>query len=150
MYLSHSNQLLASPSKEEAVHSYDSTERGVGSNYDYVVPERATLAGFSKIRLYMSCKEHNDPEIYVTIRKLSRSGELMEQSNVPLHESPPEVKTVKGVKNVSPCKYLGPIGMLRASHREYDPKKSIEYWPFHTHRRAEFVVELDIGIWHRI
>jgi hypothetical protein len=121
-------------------------------HYDYVFSERTTLAGFSKIRIFVSCLEHNDLDVYVMIRKLSATGELMEQSNVPLHELPPDVKTVKDVKNVSPCKYLGPIGMLRASHREFDPDKSTEYWPFHTHRRADFVnpgdiVELNIGIW---
>jgi len=141
-----------SPSQQEAVHSYESTQRGVGTHYDYIFPERTTLAGFSKLRIFVSCLDHDDMDIYVMIRKLSSTGELMEQSNVPLHELPPDVKTVKDVKNVSPCKYLGPTGMLRASHREFDPEKSTEYWPFHTHRRAEMVkpgdvVELNIGIW---
>jgi predicted acyl esterase len=141
-----------SPSQQETVHSYDSTQRGVGAQYDYIFPERTTLAGFSKLRIFVSCLDHDDMDIYVMIRKLSSTGELMEQSNVPLHELPPDVKTVKDVKNVSPCKYLGPTGMLRASHREFDPEKSTEYWPFHTHRQADFVkpgdvVELNIGIW---
>jgi uncharacterized protein len=140
------------PSQQEAVHEHDATQRGVGTHYDFIFSERTTLAGFSKIKFFVSCLEQNDMDVYVMIRKLSRTGELMEQSNVPLHELPPEVKTVKDVKNVSPCKYLGPIGMLRASHREYDPEKSTEYWPFHTHRKAEFVnpgdiVELNVGIW---
>jgi len=76
----------------------------------------------------------------------------MEQSNVPLHELPPEVKSVKDVKNVNPVKYLGPTGILRASHRELDIEKSTEYWPFHPHLRTQFVdpgtvVEMNIGIW---
>ena len=152
MYLTSEHQLRLSSAEAQAVHSYDSTVRGAGSHYDYTFPERTTLAGFSKIRLFVSCRDHNDLDVYVMIRKLSVNGELMEQSNVPLHELPPDVKTVKDVKDVSPCKYLGPIGMLRASHREFDPEKSTEYWPFHTHRRADFVnpgdiVELNIGIW---
>ena len=100
----------------------------------------------------MSCNEHNDLDIYIMLRKLSRDGELMEQSNVPLHELPPDIKTAKQVKGVSPCKYLGPTGMLRASHREIDPSKSTEYLPYHPHQRAQYVdpgevVGLVIGIW---
>jgi hypothetical protein len=100
----------------------------------------------------MSCKEHNDLDIYVMLRKLSTTGELMEQSNVPLHELPADIKTAKQVYSVSPCKYLGPLGMLRASHREIDPVKSTDYLPYHPHQKAEYVtpgevVGLDIGIW---
>ena len=100
----------------------------------------------------MSCRDHNDLDIYVMLRKLDKDGKPMEQSNVPLHELPPEIKTAKDVKGVSPCKYLGPTGMLRASHREIDESKSTEYLPFHPHQRADYVrpgdiAQLDIGIW---
>ena len=138
--------------KSEAIHSYDSTTREMLS-YDYIFPEKTTLAGFSKLRIFVSCKEHNDLDLYVMLRKLSVNGDLMEQSNVPLHELPSEVKSVADVKNVNPVKYLGPTGILRASHREIDPEKSTEYWPFHPHQREDFVeplgkvVEMDIGIW---
>jgi len=152
MYLTSFNSLESTPSQQEAVHSYDSTQLGAGVHYDYIFPERTTLAGFSKLRLFISCKEHDDLDVYVMLRKLSADGDLMEQSNIPLHELPLEVKSVEDVKNVSPCKYLGPVGMLRASHREYDVERSTEYWPFHTHQRAQYiapgeVVELSIGIW---
>jgi uncharacterized protein len=154
LYLQDGNALsnTKSSSAKEVTHSYDATQRGEGAQFDFIFPKRTTLAGFSKLKVFMSCAEHNDMDIYAMLRKLSVDGELMEQSNVPLHELPPEVKSVHDVKNVSPCKYLGPIGMLRASHREFDEAKSTEYWPFHTHRRADYVtpgdvVELQIGIW---
>lgn len=122
------------------------------ATYDYIFPERTSLAGFSKLRIFVSCKEHNDLDIYVMLRKLSVDGELMEQSNVPLHELPPDVKSVKDVRNVNPVKYHGPTGILRASHREIDQSKSTEYWPFHPHTSVDFVepgkvVEMNIGIW---
>jgi len=137
---------------KETVQSYDATIKKPGVHFDYIFSERTTLAGFSKIHLFMSCKEHDDLDVYVMIRKLSIDGELMEQSNVPLHELPPDVKTAKQVYSVTPCKYIGPIGMLRASHRKTDPEKSTEYWPWHPHKTAELVpkgeiVELEIGIW---
>jgi len=152
LYLAGNNTLQSTPSNVASVHSYDSTVKKVGLHFDYAFPERTTLAGFSKLRLFVSCPDHNDLDVYVMLRKLSTSGELMEQSNVPLHELPADIKTAKAVKSVSPCKYLGPTGMLRASHREFDPEKSTEYWPFHPHQRADYinpgtVVELNIGIW---
>lgn len=120
--------------------------------YDLIFPERTTLAGYSKLRFFVSCKEHNDLDIYVMLRKLSVDGEVMEQSNVPLHELPASIKSVKEVANVNPTKYLGPTGMLRASHRKIDPAKSTEYLPFHPHLESEYitageVVPLDLGIW---
>jgi predicted acyl esterase len=140
------------PSAEAAVHSYESTAKEM-LTYDYIFPERTLVAGFSKLRVFVSCKDHNDLDIYVMLRKLSIDGELMEQSNVPLHELPDDVKTVKDVRNVNPVKYHGPAGMLRASHREIDPEKSTEYWPYHPHLSADYVeplgrvVEMNIGIW---
>jgi predicted acyl esterase len=150
--LTANHTLEHSPSKAQAVHSFDSTKKEVGTHFDYIFPERTKLAGFSKIKLYMSCKEHNDLDIYIQLRKLSIDGELMEQSNVPLHELPPEIKTAKEVYNVNPVKYIGPTGMLRASHRKIDPEKSTDYWPYHPHQESEKVtpgdiVELTIGIW---
>lgn len=118
--------------------------------YDYIFPERTVLAGFSKLKVFVSCLERNDLDIYVMLRKLSVNGELMEQSNVPLHELP--VKSVKEVANVNPTKYLGPTGILRASHRKLDPEQSTDYLPVHPHLEAEYVdpgtvVEMNIGIW---
>jgi len=140
------------PSHEGATtHSYDSTN-GDMLTYDYMFPERTTLAGFSKLRVFVSCKEHHDLDVYVMLRKLSLDGDVMEQSNVPLHELPPHVKSVQDVANVNPTKYLGPTGVLRASHRALDPEQSTEYWPVHPHLHVDYVepggvVEMNIGIW---
>jgi predicted acyl esterase len=152
LYLTNKKTLEHSPSQPEGVETYDGTVKKVGTYFDYVFTERTTLAGFSKVRLFMSCKEHNDLDVYVMLRKLSTSGEPMEQSNIPFHELPPDVKTAKDVYSVSPCKYLGPTGMLRASHRQIDESKSTEYLPYHPHQKADYVkegevVELNIGIW---
>ncbi|KAI1623333.1 X-Pro dipeptidyl-peptidase C-terminal non-catalytic domain-containing protein [Exophiala viscosa] len=155
LFLTPSKSLEIAPKTHVAadeIHSYDSTTREILS-YDYIFPEKTTLAGFSKLRIFVSCLDHDDLDIYVMLRKLSADGDLMEQSNVPLHELPLDIKSVKDVKNVNPVKYLGPTGILRASHRETDPEKSTEYWPFHPHTRTDLVrppgkiVEMNIGIW---
>lgn len=151
LYLTQKQTLQSTPSKAEATHSYDSTN-GDMVTYDYIFPERTSLAGFSKLRIFVSCKEHDDLDMYVMLRKLSADGEVMEQSNVPLHELPEGVNTVHDVANVNPTKYLGPTGILRASHREIDPEQSTEYCPVHPHLRTDLiepgkVVEMNIGIW---
>jgi uncharacterized protein len=120
--------------------------------YDYVFQQDTKLAGYSKLRCFVSCLDHNDLDIYVMLRKLSATGQPMEQSNVPLHELPPHIKSVKDVANVNPTKYLGPTGMLRASHRATDPSRSTEYLPHHPHLKADYIsrgdiVELNLGIW---
>lgn len=151
LYLTANQTLQDKESSETAIHSYDSAASDMAT-YDYVFQERTMLAGFSKLRIFVSCKEHNDMDIYVMLRKLSVDGEPMEQSNVPLHELPSDVKSVKEVENVNPVKYLGPTGILRASHREIDPSRSTEHWPFHPHTSTDYVepgkvVEMNIGIW---
>ena len=151
LYLTSAHTLQIEPSPTEAVHSYDSTTKDMVT-YDFLFPERTTLAGYSKLRFFVSCKDHTDLDIYVMLRKLSVGGEAMEQSNVPLHELPASITSVKDVANVNPTKYLGPTGMLRASHRKIDPAKSTEYLPFHPHLESEYitpgeVVPLDLGIW---
>lgn len=151
LYLTENQTLLPISSTSTAIHSYVSDTADMLS-YDFIFRQRVTLAGFSKLRIYMSCNDHNDLDVYVMLRKLSVDGEPMEQSNVPLHELPPHIKDVKYIANVNPVKYLGPTGILRASHREIDPAKSTEYWPHHPHLRTQLikpgkVVELNIGIW---
>ena len=151
LYLTSAHTLQIEPSPTEAVHSYGSTTKDMVT-YDFLFPERTTLAGYSKLRFFVSCKDHTDLDIYVMLRKLSVGGEAMEQSNVPLHELPASITSVKDVANVNPTKYLGPTGMLRASHRKIDPAKSTEYLPFHPHLESEYitpgeVVPLDLGIW---
>jgi len=83
-------------------------------------------------------------------RTLSAADETMEQSNVPLRKLPPDVKTAPDVKNMSPCEYLGPIGILRASHREFDPNGSTQVYDLHC--RVDLipprnVAELNVVTW---
>jgi predicted acyl esterase len=109
------------------------------------------LAGYSKVRLYMSCKEHNDMDVFVMIKKIDRHGKPLVQLNCPMSAIP--VDSLDDVPDLNPLKYLGASGILRASRRHYlHSPTSEEYNPYHTHDRDEFVkpgyiVRLDIGIW---
>lgn len=53
---------------------------------------------------------------------------------------------------INVLKYVGPTGILRASHRALDPVLSKPHWPAHDHTRAELITlgsiaKLEIGIW---
>ncbi|KAJ9615768.1 hypothetical protein H2200_001845 [Cladophialophora chaetospira] len=116
----------------------------------YTFTETSTLIGYPKAVLYLSCPDHDDMDIFVIIRKADKNGKVLRNVNIPLHElgaaSEAEVETINSLK------YIGPSGVLRASHRAIDPKLSKPHWPAHDHTREEKipagqVVKLEIGIW---
>jgi hypothetical protein len=49
------------------------------------------LAGYPKVRLYMSCEEHDDMDVYVQIRKTNADGKLLVSLNYPCPMPEPEV-----------------------------------------------------------
>jgi hypothetical protein len=74
----------------------------------------------------------------------------------PFSAMPQEYKTIEVIpenERASLNLHLGSVGALRASHRAFDPERSIhEQFPFHPHDKEEKitpgeVVKLDIGIW---
>lgn len=75
------------------------------------------LIGFSQVKLYMSCAETDDLDVYVICRKLDADGQALTQVNMPL-EALPTGTTAEHVPNLNIFKYLGPNGRLRASHRQ--------------------------------
>jgi hypothetical protein len=96
----------------------------------------------------MSCPSHNDFDIVVQIRKISASGEQLESLNwSPMPEPQPQVP------NVNVAKYLGPQGMLRASHHvSLRPRANEDELPSYDHRTRKAitpneVVELLVPIW---
>lgn len=68
------------------------------------------IAGYPKVRLWVSCKDHDDLDIAVHIRKVSKHGKLLDHLNYPCPVPIEEVPSF----NTSKC--LGPQGFLRASH----------------------------------
>ncbi|KAI1610764.1 Alpha/Beta hydrolase protein [Exophiala viscosa] len=85
------------------------------------------LIGYSQVKLYMSCAETNDLDVYVICRKLDANGQPLMQVNIPLEALPAGI-TAEDVPNLNIFKYLGPNGRLRASHRQVgaDPNLSEE------------------------
>ncbi|KAK6835625.1 hypothetical protein RU639_002365 [Aspergillus parasiticus] len=112
------------------------------------------IMGLPKAVLYMSCPDHNDMDVYVTIEKLDADGKQMQNLNIPWKGIPvTSFDEIEPEQATEVIVYKGPMGILRASHRAIDEDKSIHpNWPFHPHDREDkitpgTIVRLDIGIW---
>jgi predicted acyl esterase len=89
------------------------------------------------------------------IRKADKDGKVLRNINIPianLNAVDRSIKTEADVALVMALQYLGPQGVLRASHRALDPVLSKPDWPAHDHTREEKVplgeiVRLEIWIW---
>ncbi|OCT50235.1 hypothetical protein CLCR_06772 [Cladophialophora carrionii] len=116
----------------------------------YTFAETTTLVGPSRVVLYMSCADHDDMDVFVILRKADRHGKVLRNVNIPLEEL--GVVSEDEVEDLNTLKYIGPSGVLRASHRAIDPRLTKPHWPAHDHTREDKVpfnkvVKLEIGLW---
>ncbi|KAL4900243.1 hypothetical protein BDW74DRAFT_162318 [Aspergillus multicolor] len=146
--------LIDSPSSDSGTVSYNSEDPKDMAKFTYTFQECTQLVGIPKAVLYMRCDEHDDMDIFLVLSKLSASGEVMFNLNIPWKGLPvSSIEEIPADKRTEVILYQGPTGILRASHRAIDASKSMhENWPFHPHEREEkispgTVVRLEIGIW---
>ena len=116
----------------------------------YTFAERSRLIGPVRATLYMSCPDHDEMDVFVILRKADATGKVLRNVNIPLREL--GIASDEEVEDVNSLKYIGPSGVLRASHRALDTKLSKPHWPAHDHTREQKVspgevVRLDIGLW---
>lgn len=127
------------PLDKEAKVSYES-EKGI-LNFDFQFNEDTEITGYMKLRLWVSCAEHDDMDIFVNIQKTSTTGEWLPTSV--LGEPHP-----------------GAWGKVRVSRRALDEKLSKHFQPVQAHTKDEKVppgeiVPVDIEIyptsriWHK-
>ncbi|KAJ4011032.1 hypothetical protein NW752_007430 [Fusarium irregulare] len=153
MYFSPEGQLsLEKPTSESTVSYKSETDDRVSFTYKFDKTTR--LVGMPKATVYMSCPDHNDMDVYVLLEKLDANGEVMLNLNIPWKGIPKQsFEEMDAKEKIEVVVYRGPMGVLRASHREIDESKSMHpHWPFHPHEIEEKinpgdVVRLDIGIW---
>lgn len=131
-----------------------------GAHFSLKFHDYTELIGFSRVKLYMSCSENDDMDVYVILRKLDRDGNALLHVNIPF-ESLPQGTTEADVPDVNVFKYVGPGGRLRASHRKIEPdphlsqEQSLMLAPgdvWHPHDREEKILPgevtcLEIAIW---
>jgi hypothetical protein len=78
------------------------------SEFVLTFAQATTLVGHSKAVVWMSCKEKDDMDVYVSIRKLSKSGEVLENVNVPWESLPEGVNTQYDVPMAQTVKVNSP------------------------------------------
>ncbi|KAL4860689.1 hypothetical protein BDV12DRAFT_91774 [Aspergillus spectabilis] len=148
------NLRLNDLSQASGAVSYNSEDPTDFAKFTYTFPTRTQLVGIPKAILYMSCDDHDDMDVYLALSKLSASGELMFNLNIPWKGLPiSTIDEIPAEKRTEVILYQGPTGILRASQRAIDTSKSMHpNWPFYPNDKQEkigpgTVVRLEIGIW---
>ena len=151
---------LQPPVSESSVSYQSDSWDDDGVHFTYNFDKYTELCGFSKAKLFMSCKDLDDMDVYVIIRKLDMDGIVLVHHNIPFIHQKPGTKP-EDIPDGNFNKYVGPSGRLRASKRETCPDPNLtndmraqqsptELWyPHYDSRKIPVgeIVELDIAIW---
>lgn len=111
--------------------------------------EYTEIAGYAKVRLWMSCEQRDDMDVVVQLRKIDSSGHLLEGVNFPCPVPESEVPVAET------SKLFGPQGFLRASSSiSRDPARSSSDGQevFYRHDQEQkippgTIVPLEITLW---
>lgn len=158
LYVAGSGQLASRPAQTASSQLYQADVKALQIDQDseellftHTFTETTYLIGASKAVLYMSCPSHDDLDVFVQLRKASSDGEILQNINIPLEDL--GLSDAKDVVPVNTNIYLGPSGILRASHRVIDQTLSHgnEIVYSHTAEKAQKVrpgdiVRLEIAI----
>ncbi|OQE46180.1 hypothetical protein PENCOP_c001G01325 [Penicillium coprophilum] len=107
------------------------------------------IAGYAKVRLWMSCKQRDDMDVVVQLRKIDEFGNMLEGVNFPCPIP------ASAIPDAETSKLYGPQGFLRASSsvsRDHARSSSDGQEVFYQHDREEkitpgAIVPLDITLW---
>ncbi|KAJ4246877.1 hypothetical protein NW762_013429 [Fusarium torreyae] len=159
LWLSSKGDMAASrPAIKAADVSYQSDAVALQTDADtefaefrYTFIQTTTLIGPSRAILYMSCPDHDDMDVFVILRKADRQGNVLRNINIPIRDLV-GVQNESEVDLINSLQYVGPSGILRASHRTLDENLSKPHWPAHDHTSekklvSSQVVKLEIGLW---
>ena len=156
LYLNHEKALSPFQPKQTASFTYQADTPALQMDndpeevrFEHTFEAVTHMIGYSRVVLYMSSAQADDLDVFVQLRKADRNGNLLQNINIPPEDLGLQVEEVEAI---NPLKYLGPSGILRASHRDIDPARSKPYWPFYPHTTKKLVpagetVRLEIGIW---
>ena len=84
----------------------------------------------------MSCSDHDDT-VFVQVRKADRKGRTLQNINIPLSDLRMDASDVD---TINALKYLGPTGVLQASHRNIDIDIPNMSWTEHGYSRSSPVL----------
>jgi uncharacterized protein len=149
-------ELLPQSTPEKSHASYQSDDGTGRLSFTYRFAEDSELTGYFSLRLWVEAPGADDMDIYVEVRKLSRSGRRGLSRNI--KTTNPAVAWVleqlyrRGKAKFGMMFFSGAKGMQRVSQRQTDPDKSTEAEPYHTFKTpkkltAGEIVPVDIQIW---
>ncbi|ETS85194.1 hypothetical protein PFICI_03219 [Pestalotiopsis fici W106-1] len=156
-----SSKLTADAPSTDVITTYQSDSwEDDGAHFSWTFSRYTELCGFSKAKLFMSCDDFDDMDVYLIVRKLDKEGNALLNYNIPFTHQKPGTQ-LGDIPDENIYKYVGPSGRLRASKRmtadepgltdEMRARKDpTELWYPHYESQKVTpgdVVELDIAIW---
>lgn len=159
LYLNKDGTMASEPSPDAATVSYQSdvdceqidndTEEAC---FTYKFSKRTYLLGSTKATLFMSCKDAEDMDIFLQIRKADSSGRVLLSYNIPEADMERCGVPQEKVPLLNTYVYLGPHGQIRASHRAIDQNLSKPHYIQHEHLKEERipkgeVVQIETSLW---
>lgn len=161
LYLTGSKQLSANPPDVSSQLSYKADfvpTQPDGNNeeliFAHLFQKPTWMIGYSKAILYISAEVAQDLDVYVQLRKMNKSGKILQHLNVPLERLVPPKQSADEVPNSCFLKYLGPTGVIRATHSKTQIQSSdLDAWPRYRHDQKEETVNpgqvyrLEVPIW---
>lgn len=125
-------QMQTEPLTDERSASYDGATEEI--NFDYTFSEDTEISGYIKLKLWVEADGHDDMDLFVTVKKMSTTGE--------------ELPILLFGKERHP----GAWGKMRVSARHLDEEASTDWQPVHSFDRVEKlnpgeVVPVEIDIW---
>ncbi|KAL4809155.1 alpha/beta-hydrolase [Aspergillus unguis] len=111
-YFLHAANKSLTASKSDTVSSVSHAGHSLDASSDFILkfPEYTEVAGYAKVRLWMSCTEKDDMDVVVQVRKIDKNGKPMTHMNFPI----PGLES--DLEDVCLYKYFGSQGFLRVSH----------------------------------
>jgi len=155
------NSLSRTPLSTEATFSYEAEKGDVTFTLPFTEGP-IEFSGYVMLRLWAEAEGSDDMDVYATFQKFdSKSGKPLQPVVVDVGRLQPNPEEVRkqlyekpdGENETFGAEFFnaGPIGCLRASHREIDQARSTEFHPRYTHREEQMlqpgqIVQLDIAI----
>ncbi len=132
LYLNAANgRLQPAPVAQTAAISYGAAVPELAeaerATFEITFDRNTELTGYMKLRVFMSCTEGDDMDVFVGLHKLDAAGAVVPFAYYAQFDDGPVA-----------------LGWLRASHRELDLKKSTEWQPVHTHTRIQKIAPGEI------
>jgi len=121
------NALTEHAPQAPSMAEYDSTHKDDRAQFFYTFKENTEITGGMALKLWVSCPDSDDLDLFVTLHKMDQQGNEVYFSGY------------NGFRRDCVAK-----GWLRASHRQLDVERSTLFRPWHSHRERQFIQQGDI------